>query len=303
MSKTADSNNNVLITGASGLIGSALVPFLEAQGYIVHALQRTPDSMRPYWNIEKQEIHLNGCPTPNIIIHLAGENIASSRWTTKTKEKITNSRIQSTQLLVDFINNSATPPSLFICASAIGFYGDRGQQPVDEGTSKGKDFVSELADRWELTCQQITSPKTRIVNLRTGIVLNNKEGALAKMLPAFNMGFGGKIDSGKQVMSWIDLKDQLNGILFIIEQSKLVGPINLVSPHPVNNKTFSIILANILKRPCILPLPAFLITLLFGQMGKELLLSSTNVRPTKLLKAGFKFEYELLEDSLKHQLK
>ena len=117
------------------------------------------------------------------------------------------------------------------------------------------------------------------------------------------MGFGGKIGSGKQVMSWIDLKDELNAILFIIKHSTLVGPINLVSPHPVNNKTFSIILANILKRPCILPLPAFLITLLFGEMGKELLLASTNVRPTKLLKAGFKFEYELLEDSLKHQLK
>lgn len=303
MSKAADSNNHVLITGASGLIGSSLVPFLQAQGYIVHTLQRTPDPTLPYWNIEKQQIQLNGCPTPNIIIHLAGENIAKSRWTIKSKEKITNSRIQSTQLLVDFINNSKTPPALFICASAIGFYGDRGQQPVDEGTSKGKDFVSELAEKWELTCQQVRSPKTRIVNLRTGIVLNKTEGALAKMLPAFKMGLGGRIGTGKQVMSWIDLKDELNAILFIIKQSNLTGPVNLVSPHPVNNKTFSIMLANILKRPCILPLPESIIKFLFGQMGKELLLSSTNVRPTKLLKAGFKFEYELLEESLKHQLR
>jgi len=303
MSKITDNKGNILITGASGLIGSALIPFLESHGYIVYSLQRTPSKTMPYWNIPKQAIHLNGAPNPDIIIHLAGENIANSRWTEKVKEKISKSRIDSTQLIVNFINNVTTPPKLFICASAIGFYGNSGQQPVDESTPQGEDFVSELAAKWEFTAEQVKPAETRVVNLRTGIVLNKKEGALAKMLPAFKMGVGGRIGDGKQIMSWIDLQDEINAILFIIQQPQLTGPVNLTSPNPVNNQTFSIILANILRRPCILPLPAFMIKLLFAQMGEELLLSSTNVRPTKLLEAGFKFEYELLEDSLKKQLK
>lgn len=303
MSKTTDSKGNILITGASGLIGSALVPFLESHGYIVYSLQRTPSTTIPYWDIQEQVIHLNGAPNPDIIIHLAGENIANSRWTEKVKEKISKSRIDSTQLIVNFINNATTPPKLFICASAIGFYGNSGQQPVDENTLQGEDFVSELAAKWEFTAEQVKPAETRVVNLRTGIVLNKKEGALAKMLPAFKMGVGGRIGDGKQIMSWIDLQDEINAILFIIQQPQLMGPVNLTSPNPVNNQTFSIILANILRRPCILPLPAFMIKLLFAQMGEELLLSSTNVRPTKLLEADFKFEYELLEDSLKKQLK
>lgn len=302
MSNSADNKTNVLITGSSGLIGSALIPLLEAHGYAVHTLTRSPNSSTPYWNIEAKEIHLNGCPNPDIIIHLAGENIAKARWTDNVKQKITNSRLQSTQVLVDFINNSPAPASLFICASAIGFYGNRGQQPVDEETAKGSDFVSGLAEQWENISKQVKHKQTRVVNLRTGIVLSKKDGALAKMLPPFKMGLGGRIGSGKQIMSWIDLEDELKAILFIMQQPQLTGPVNLVSPHPVDNQTFSIILANTLRRPCILPLPAFMVKLLFAQMGEELLLSSTNVRPTKLLKAGFKFEYELLEDSLNNQL-
>jgi len=302
MTKQDNSTINVLITGASGLIGSALAPFLKEQGYSVHLLQRSPSTTTPYWDIEKQEIHLNGAPEPDIIIHLAGANIGESRWTDPVKLNMMNSRCQSTQLLVDHINARQFPPSLFICASAIGFYGDTEQKVVDEFSPKGLLFVSKLAEEWEHISQQITSPKTRVVNLRTGIVLNKKQGALAKMLTPFKLGLGGRIGSGKQMMSWIDLQDELNAILFIIKEQQLTGAVNLVSPVAVSNRTFSSTLARVLKRPCLFPLPAQVVKLLFGEMGEELLLSSTHVQPTKLLQAGFKFEYASLEKSLKKQL-
>lgn len=299
MNNIVDNKKNVLISGSSGLVGSALTPLLESNGYRVFLLKRHQEKNTPYWDIEKQKITLNGCPEPDIIIHLAGENIANSRWTKKVKEKITNSRIQSTQLFVDFINKSKKPPALFICASAIGFYGDRGVQTLNEDSTKGACFVSDLAEKWEKTAQQA---QTRVVNLRTGIVLSKKGGALTKMLPAFKLGLGGKIGSGKQVMSWIDLNDELNAILFIMNHPTLTGPVNLVSPHPVDNKIFSNALADILHRPCFLPMPAKLVELMFGQMGEELLLASTNVQPTKLLQAGFEFECLRLQESLNRQL-
>ena len=302
MTKLINSQKNVLVTGASGLIGSALVPFLKEQGYSVQTLTRSTNQLTPYWNIEQQEINLNGAPDPDIIIHLAGLNIAKYRWSKTVKNKIISSRIQSTQLMVDHINNSSTPPSLFICASAIGFYGEQGQQQVNEASPKGKLFVSELAAQWEHISQQVKHPDTRVVNLRTGIVLSNKGGALTKMLPAFKMGVGGKVGSGKQIMSWIDLQDELNAILFIMKEQQLTGPVNLVSPNAMSNQQFSKALAKALKRPCLFPLPAAIVKLLFAQMGEELLLSSTHVHPCKLLKAGFKFEYALLEKSLKKQL-
>ncbi|MGJ8582252.1 MAG: TIGR01777 family oxidoreductase [Psychromonas sp.] len=302
MSQQTETKQKVLITGASGLIGRALVPLLTSHGYQVHTLQRTPSKTEPYWLIDQQLIKLNSAPQPDIIIHLAGENIANARWTEKVKQEITDSRIQSTQLIVDFINNCEAPPGLFICASAIGFYGDSGQQPVNEDSPQGDEFVSQLAAQWEQVSQTVKSDNTRVVNLRTGIVLNKEEGALAKMLPAFKMGVGGKIGNGEQIMSWIDLNDHINAVLFIMRNANLTGPVNLVSPHPVTNRNFSVILANILNRPCILPLPAFMIKLLFAEMGEALLLSSTNVRPNKLLEAGFTFQYDLLEESLKHQL-
>jgi len=299
MDNVIESKKNVLISGSSGLIGSALVPLLRDKGYTVFLLKRQQQKDTPYWDIQQQKIDLNGCPEPDIIIHLAGENISNARWTAKVKEKITKSRIQSTQLMVDFINQSNKPPALFICASAIGFYGHQGTKVVNEDSPKGQDFVSHLAEKWEQVAQQA---QTRVVNLRSGVVLSKNGGALAKMLPAFKVGLGGRVGSGKQIMSWIDLDDQINAILFIIKHTTLSGPINLVSPNAVDNKTFSNTLAQVLRRPCILPMPATLIKVMFGEMGKELLLSSTHVEPTKLLQAGFKFESLLLEESLKKQL-
>jgi uncharacterized protein (TIGR01777 family) len=302
MSKVNNQTRKVFISGASGLIGSALAPFLKIHGYDVYSIKRNQHPSAPYWDSEQQKLVLNGAPQPDIIIHLAGFNIAQSRWTNEIKEKIVNSRLQSTQSFVDYINASTTPPALFICASAIGFYGETGQKVVDEFSPQGKLFVSELASQWEQMSQQVKQPNTRVVNLRTGVVLSKKEGALAKMLMPFKLGLGGKVGSGRQMMSWIDLQDQLNAILFIINNQQLTGPINLVSPNAVSNETFAKTLATILHRPSLFPLPTFMVKWLFAQMGEELLLASSHVYPTKLLQAGFKFEYASLEKSLKKQL-
>lgn len=292
----------VLIIGSSGLIGSALVPFLEGHGFQVERLLRQPQALHPYWDIEKGALFLKNFTAPDIIINLAGENIAKGRWTKKRKQQLIDSRLSTTTLLVDHFKKIPVPPKLFINASAIGFYGDRGQQQLDESSSAGNDFVSQLAEQWEEASQAIKSTATRLVNLRTGIVLSPNGGALAKMLPAFKFGLGGKIGSGKQIMSWIDIEDLLRAILFIINTPQIAGPVNMVSPNPVSNQRFSQLLAKQLQRPSLLPLPEFLIKLLFAQMGKELLLSSTNVQAKKLLDAGFEFEYATVQKSLKKQL-
>lgn len=292
----------ILIAGSSGLIGSALVPFLQKHGFEVGRLLRQPQDLHPYWDIKQRSLHLQTFTAPDVIINLAGVNIADRRWTKAYKQQLINSRIDSTELLAQHFSKVSPPPKLFINASAIGYYGDRGGQKLDESSPAGKDFVSQLASQWEKSSQTITQAGTRLVNLRTGLVLSKNGGALAKMLPPFKVGLGGKIGSGQQIMSWIDLDDMLNAILFIINNPQIQGPVNMVSPNPVTNQTFTQVLAKQLKRPCLLPLPAFLIKLLFAEMGKELLLSSTCVIPRKLIDAGFSFKYATLEKSLLKQL-
>lgn len=290
----------ILMIGSSGLIGSTLVPYLQAQGFEVGRLLRYKQGDHPYWNIDPICFHLNSFSHPDIIINLAGENIASNRWTAQRKQQLIDSRITTTKYLVDHFKNN--PPKLFINASAIGFYGNRGETVVDEDSPAGDEFVSELAKQWENSCAPIQSSTTRLIKLRTGIVLSKQGGALAKMLPAFKLGLGGKIGSGKQIMSWIDINDLCHAILFIIHRPQLSGAINLVSPNPVSNEVFSKALSKQLTRPCLVPLPQFLVRFLFGEMGKALLLSSTHVHPKKLLDTGFKFEYAQLQESLSKQL-
>lgn len=294
--------SKILIAGSSGLIGSALVPFLQEHGFEVGRLLRQAQYLHPYWDIKQRSLHLQTFTTPDVIINLAGVNITERRWTKKNKQRLIDSRIDSTELLVEHFRSVSPPPKLFINASAIGFYGDRGVQKLDESSSAGKEFVSQLASQWEKASQTIRQAGTRLVNLRTGLVLSKNGGALAKMLPAFKFGLGGKIGSGQQIMSWIDLNDMLNSILFIINNRQIQGPVNIVSPNPVSNQQFTKLLAKQLKRPCLLPLPAFLVELIFAEMGKELLLSSTNVMPGKLIDAGFEFKYATLERSLLEQL-
>lgn len=290
----------ILIVGSSGLIGSELVPYLQRQGFEVGRLLRYKQDKHPYWSLEPISFHLQSFSHPDVIINLAGENIASGRWTDKKKQLLIDSRLQTTKCLIEHFKKN--PPKLFINASAIGFYGERGEAVVDENSAAGGDFVSDLVKQWEASCAPIESQQTRLVKIRTGIVLSKKGGALAKMLPAFKLGLGGKIGTGKQYMSWIDINDLCHALLFIIQQQEISGPINLVAPNAATNMAFSEALSKQLSRPCLFPLPAFVVTALFGEMGKELLLASTHVKPQKLLDAGFQFEYKELKDSLLNQL-
>lgn len=290
----------ILVVGSSGLIGSALVPYLQAQGFTVGRLLRHKQAQHPYWLVKDNEFQLQQFSDVDVVINLAGANIAEGRWTEKRKQQLVDSRIETTKKLVEKFKDH--PPKLFINASAIGFYGERGNSVMDEDSDPGEDFVSQLAQQWESSCAPIQSPQTRLVKLRTGIVLSARGGALAKMLPPFKFGLGGKVGSGEQIMSWIDIDDFCRALLFIIQQPTLKGPINMVAPNAINNLTFSQSLAKQLGRPCIFPLPSMVVKLLFAQMGKELLLASTHVAPKVLLEARFEFKYGVIQESLAQQL-
>lgn len=291
----------ILVIGSSGLIGNELVPYLQKQGFEVGRLLRIKQDQHPYWQVDPVSFHLKDFTNPDIIINLAGENIADARWTTKRKQQLIDSRIKTTELIVEHFKDN--PPALFINASAIGFYGERGTEIVDEHSEPGTDFVSQLAQQWEASCADIESKATRLVKIRTGIVLSHKGGALAKILPAFKFGGGGRIGNGQQFMSWIDINDLCSAIVFIINQKQLSGAINLVSPNALSNQAFSQALSKQLCRPCLLPLPRFMVKLLFAQMGEELLLASTRVKPRKLLDAGFQFKYASIQESLAKQVR
>jgi len=288
----------VLIAGASGLIGQALIKHLEMRGFEVMPLMRVEHEQEPFWNIEQGLIDLKSFQDPDVVINLCGENIAQGRWTDAKKQRLISSRINSTRLLTTYFSEKANIPSLFINASAIGFYGNQEGEPITEDAIKGYDFISKLASDWEQACQLIENSPIRLVKIRTGVVLSTKGGALPKMLPAFKFGIGGRVGSGKQIMSWIDIKDTCNAIEFIIKNQRLTGAVNITAPTPVSNEQFSKALAKAVHRLCLLPIPEFVIKIVFAEKGKELLLSSCNVLPEKLLKAGFKFEFETIEECL-----
>ena len=294
----------VLICGAGGLIGRALCEYLRALGYYVAALRRVDGQLDPQngpcWNIAAGKIDFADFADVDIVVHLAGESIATGRWNKTKKQRIIDSRVDSTHLLAMAIAGLRITPSLFICASAIGFYGDRGDVLVDESSDAGVDgFVSKVAKRWEHACLPVTQSATRLVNLRTGLVLSRHGGALKRMLLPFKLGLGGVIGDGKQYMSWIAMEDMLRGVQFIIEQHGAVGPINMVSPNPVTNEQFTQALGKVLHRPTRLPMSASMARFIFGQMADELLLSSTKVAPTKLQALGFEFNYEHITEALK----
>lgn len=292
----------VLICGASGLIGSALSKYLLSLGYQVGKLRRVVgllDSQNgPCWNIEKGKVDFADFADCDVIVHLAGENIATGRWTKAKKQRIIDSRVDSTHLLAMAIASRRVKPSMFICASAIGFYGNRGDELLDESSEAGSDFVSKVAVKWEDACKAMLQTCARIVNLRTGLVLSKKGGALRQMLLPFQLGLGGNIGSGEQHVSWITMEDFVRGVHFIIEQHAATGPINMVSPHPVTNQQFTKALGKALRRPTVLPMPELMAKLLFGEMAEELLLSSSKVNPTKLQLLGFEFLHPHIEEAM-----
>lgn len=293
---------NILISGSSGLIGTALVQHWA--GRPVTRLLRSPSTTQAHWDIAAQTVDLRNCPKPDIVILLNGENIGDSRWTPKRKQQLLDSRLQSTELLVNTLLDHPHKPHTVICASAIGYYGNRGDETLTEASTPARnEFTSQLCLEWEARCQPLVQVGIRVVNLRTGIVLSRRGGALPKMLPAFKMGLGGPIGDGQQWMSWIDLEDVVNAIHFIAYNQSLYGPINLTAPNPVRNREFSKTLAGCLSRPCLLPMPSFMVKALFGEMGEALLLSGAKVVPDVLQASGFQFKHPNLESSLCAQLK
>lgn len=299
----------VAITGAGGLIGGNLSQRMIASGFEVVRMTRDKSNKKdPVWNPEATKLDeksLEKLEGLHAFIHLAGENIASGRWTKDKKAEIEFSRVQGTANLVESLSRLNAPPPHFLSASAIGFYGNRGAEELTERSQGAKlDFLSGICKDWEGAANSIREafPETRVVNLRFGVVLSQKGGALAKMLPPFKMGIGGKIGSGQQYMSWIDIEDTAGAIIHCLNKSEIVGPVNIVSPNPVTNAEFTQTLADVIKKPAFLPMPDFAAKMVFGQMAEELLLASTKVVPAKLQDTGFKYEFPHLHNSLVHLL-
>ena len=294
---------NILLTGSSGLIGNALTKHLTSKGHHIYPLHRSPSSEKThYWFPEENRIHLDDEIKLDAVIHLAGENIADSRWSQKKKDRILNSRVHGTRLLAEAISELKHKPELLISGSAIGYYGDTGDNTVDENSSRGEGFLSDVASQWEMATQAAQDAGIRSIHLRTGIVLSPDGGVLQKMLLPFNMGLGGVVGNGKQYMSWISIDDVVHIIDHMLNDEQLSGPYNLVAPQPVTNYNFTKSLGRVLHRPTIAPLPAFAARLMFGEMADALLLSSSRVSSIRLNDIGYEFIDNTLEHTLKHLL-
>lgn len=280
----------VMISGSHGLVGTALCSALEADFHEVVRLGR--DFSQP--------IDFRGVEA---VIHLAGENIAEGRWNASKKERIEKSRVEGTRLLANQIGATKYKPNVFISSSAIGYYGHRPDEIIDENSVAGRGFLPDVCRKWEEAAKPAEASGVRTVFLRTGIILSVKGGALKKMLPPFKLGGGGILGSGKQYVSWISITDMVEIIQFFINNTTLSGAFNLVAPNPVSNYEFTKTLGNLLHRPTIMPLPAFTARLLFGEMADALLLSSCNVQPNRLLEAGYIFRHAELKYALEDILK
>ncbi|MCH8221545.1 MAG: TIGR01777 family protein [Proteobacteria bacterium] len=294
----------ILVTGSHGLIGSALIPFLTTGGHEVLRLVRNPNPATNEipWDPQAGVIDNEQLEGLDAVVHLAGENIASKRWNTAQKKRIRESRVHGTRLLSESIARLNDPPKVLVCASAVGYFGDRGDEELDEQSEPGTGFLADVCRDWEAAADPAREKGIRVVNLRFGVILSSAGGALAKMLLPFKLGLGGVVGSGKQYWSWIALDDVLGAILHVISNDDLNGPVNCVSPNPATNREFTKTLGRVLKRPTVFPLPAFAARLALGEMADELLLPSARVIPKRLQESGYEFQYPELEEALRHAL-
>ena len=286
----------ILLTGASGFIGSAAADHFRSLGYTVIGLSRRPATDTLVWDPSAGRID----PLPgdlDAIVHLAGENIFG-RWTKGKKQRIYRSRIDGTKLLAEQVAAAAHKPKVLVCASAVGFYGDRGDDVLTEAAPPGKGFLADVCRDWEAAAAPARQAGIRTTHLRFGMVLDKQGGALAKMLSAFKMALGGKLGNGRQWVSWISRMEVLRIIDFVLHTDSLDGPVNAVCPEPVQNHTFTRTLGQILNRPTVLPAPAFALQLALGDFARETLLASTRAIPEKLQKTGFAFQHATLRDAL-----
>lgn len=295
----------IVLGGASGMIGSYLKELLRQRGDDVYALvrpQSAPAMNSISWCPAEGALNAAQLEGFGAVIHLGGTNVAGGPWTEKRKKAIRDSRIDSTKLLAEKLASLKDPPKVFVCASAIGIYGDRGDTLLDESSEPGSGFLEDVAKDWEAACEPAMQAGIRVVNVRIGIVLAQDGGALEKMLTPFKMGIGGKVGNGQQYMSWISLEDVVQSIIFCVDTASLKGPVNLVAPNPVTNEAFTKALGKVVHRPTILPVPRFAIKTLFGEMGDTLLLGSTRVEPKKLREAGYRFRHVNPENAIRSEL-
>jgi hypothetical protein len=294
----------ILVSGSTGLIGTRLVSLLQERRRRVVRLvrSRSPAFRRQIlWDPAAGRIAGGRIEGFDAVVHLSGESVAA-RWTRERKRAIRESRVGSTRLLAGALAGLEKPPAVMVCASAIGFYGDRGDEILTEESGPGSGFLPEVCTAWEAATEPAVRAGIRVVNLRIGVVLTPEGGALSRMLTPFRLGLGGVAGSGRQYMSWITLEDVARAIDHAIVNESLSGPVNGTAPEPVTNRVFTRTLGRILSRPTLLPMPAFLVRLAFGEMGDALLLSSARVEPARLLASHFRFRHPNLESALRRLL-
>jgi uncharacterized protein len=289
----------IAISGASGLVGSELTSLLTSQGHEVLKLTRGNGGI--HWDPVAESVNVEALEGVDAIVHLAGESVAQ-RWSDEAKQKIRDSRVKGTRAIAKAVSQLKTKPKVFVCASAIGFYGDRGSEPLNEESHPGIGFLAAVCKEWEESALPSVEAGVRTVNLRFGVIMSKRGGALAKMLPIFQLGAGGNLGSGQQYMSWIAIEDAVKAIYFAITNEQLSGPVNVVGPKPCTNAEFTATLGKVLHRPTFFPVPSFGPRLLMGEMADEMLFAGQKVLPSKLEKEGFQFQYPDLEAALRHEL-
>jgi hypothetical protein len=294
--------SRILVSGVSGPIGAALLPSLKSREYEITRLVRgkVTGANQISWE-PGNPITPGDVSGFDAVIHLAGESIVG-RWTNDKKNRIRESRVAGTTALAQALSQARFKPQVFACSSAIGYYGDRGNEILNERSAPGAGFLPDVCREWEAATKAAAQAGIRTVQMRTGVVLSPKGGALGKMLTPFRLGVGGKIGDGKQWMSWIDVQDMVGAMHHILKSDLLQGPVNMVAPKPVTNTEFTTTLASVLTRPAVLPMPAFAVKLAFGEMGETVLLGSQRVEPAQLVMSGYPFRFSNLRGSLENNL-
>ncbi|MDQ4106594.1 MAG: TIGR01777 family oxidoreductase [Actinomycetota bacterium] len=294
----------VLVSGATGLLGSALTPELESRGHRMITLSRSkPDAEGVIrWDPSRGQLDASRLEGIDAVVHLAGESIAEGRWTPEKKRRILDSRRQGTRLLAESIAARSTPPRVMVSASAVGYYGDRGNELLREESAPGSDFLARVCQQWEEAADPAREAGVRVVHPRIGIVLSTEGGALARMLPVFKLGVGGKVGSGDQYWSWVAFDDVVGAIVHALMDENVRGPVNVGSPNPLTNAGYTKVLGQVLNRPTLFPLPAPAARLMLGEVADALLLASQRMEPAKLKATGYDFRYPELEGALRHLL-
>jgi uncharacterized protein (TIGR01777 family) len=295
----------VAVTGATGLVGGALVPALRAAGHRVDRVSRRPPAAGTtdiQWDPARGLLDPRALEGVDAVVHLAGESIAALRWTPAVKERIRRSRVDGTRLLAETLGRLTRRPRVLVAASGVGYYGDRGEAPLTEESSPGSGFLAEVCREWERAADPARAAGIRVVHPRLGVVLARQGGALPRVALPFRLGVGGVIGSGRQYWSWIALPDLVRVVELALAVETLAGPVNAVAPTPVTNRELTRVLGRILGRPTLVPLPALAVRLLLGEMGQALLLDGARALPRRLERAGFRFRHPNLEDALRAAL-